>query len=299
MAYHFRTIDNEPAQLKMRVPVDVDTLTLTAEFTKHPYDPFKEEMPFLILPVTTLGKDIQIDLTAQQVKTVGQAYFRIKATGVTGERYIESGSIEFNELPPVARIEDGHLFLIDAFGREYDAGSAIGPQGPQGIQGPAGPQGPKGDTGDTGPQGLKGDKGDQGDIGPQGIQGIQGPQGIQGAKGDVGDLTPTTIGTLGGTLTIGAGLLPRTLVYTLNAASTVALGSTPAVSVSGTITVVVKQASSGGPFTLTWPTPSSTFRWAGDAPAPVMPTVANAELIVNLFWTGTAWRGSVMGVFFP
>jgi hypothetical protein len=65
--------------------------------------------------------------------------------------------------------------------------------------------------------------------------------------------------------------------------------------VSGTVTIILKQAASGGPYTVTWP----TIEWAGDAPAPTMPTVANSELIVNLFWTGQAWRGSVMGVYYP
>lgn len=325
MAYHFRTIDNEPARLKMLVPVDVDTLTLTTEFTRHPYSEFKQEDPFLVLPVTTDGKNIEIQLTAQQVKTIGSAYFRVKAAGLSGERYIETGSIEFNELPPVARIENGDLFLIDAFGREYNAGSAVGPQGPQGIQGPIGPQGPtgpqglKGDTGATGAAGATGPQGPQGDIGPQGIQGIKGDtgntgaQGIQGVKGDtgdpgaqgikgdkgdkgdIGDLAPATSGTWTGTVSLGSGQLPSTNVKTLSGNVTINAMPSPSSTISGTITLVLKQAASGGPYTVTWP----TLEWANDAPAPVMPTAVNSELIVHLFWTGVSWRAVIGGLFYP
>ena len=127
---------------------------------------------------------------------------------------------------------------------------------------------------------------------------VRGPQGIPGVKGDVGDMTPVSQApALSGTVTITSAMLPSTRSWTLSGNLTIALHSTlPAATVSGTITLVLKQATSGGPFTVTWP---GTLEWAGDAPAPTMPTVANAELIVHLLWTGVAWRAMVGGTFFP
>lgn len=92
-------------------------------------------------------------------------------------------------------------------------------------------------------------------------------------------------------------LLGTTLVRTLAINVTLAFaGGNPAANVAGAVTLVLKQAATGtGPFTVTWP----TIVWAEGAPAPVMPTTANAELIVHLFWTGQAWRGMVAGTFFP
>lgn len=63
----------------------------------------------------------------------------------------------------------------------------VGPVGPQGQQGAPGPQGPQGDTGATGPKGATG---------------ATGPKGATGATGPSGN---TYIGTMQGSVTIGAG----------------------------------------------------------------------------------------------
>lgn len=135
-------------------------------------------------------------------------------------------------------------------------------------------------------------------IGPQGEQGqtgLKGDQGLKGDKGDPGDLTPVDQGNAGATVTVGFST-PRTRVAILTANVTVNALPTPVGTSSFTCTAVLKQAASGGPFTVTWPV---GLEWAGDASAPVMPTAANAELVVHVFWTGAAWRAMVGGVFFP
>lgn len=153
-----------------------------------------------------------------------------------------------------------------------------------------GPPGPKGDTGPQGP------KGDTGATGPQGPIGNTGPQ---GPKGDPGDLTPYVAATTGANPALTFAMLPSTRVYTLGMNSTLAALPTsgaPA-GLSGTITVVWKQAAAGtGPFTLTHP---ASLEWPNDAAAPAMPTAANAELIVHYFWTGAAWRAIPTGAFYP
>lgn len=65
---------------------------------------------------------------------------------------------------------------------------------------------------------------------------------------------------------------------------------------AGSIHFVIKQASSGGPYTLTWPT---SIKWVNNTPAPVMPTVPNAELLVTAFWTGVSWRAMLNGIYYP
>lgn len=114
-------------------------------------------------------------------------------------------------------------------------------------------------------------------------------------KGDPGDLTPAVTGNQNGIWTIAANNLPSTRQWTLLGNLTLTTLPTPPSNVSGTISLVIKQAPSGGPYTVTWP---SGILWAENAPAPVMPTTANAELIVHLFWTGQAWRGMVAGVYY-
>lgn len=163
-------------------------------------------------------------------------------------------------------------------------------RGAQGIQGPQGIQGVQGAKGD------KGDKGDQGDRGIQGIQGIQGVKGDTGLKGDSGDLAPAVQSSPLATYTITAAILPSTMTWLLARNVVISFGTDPVATISGTATFVIKQAATGGPYTVTWP---STLEWANDAPAPTVPTTPNAELIVHLFWTGSAWRGMVGGVFFP
>lgn len=124
------------------------------------------------------------------------------------------------------------------------------------------------------------------------------PRGDKGDKGDPGDLTPASSNATT-TWSGGYGLAytsPQTVTRLL--AGNVTLNSLAAATtgVSFTVTLVIKQAASGGPYTVTWP---ATLEWANDAPAPAMPTAANAELIVHLFWTGVVWRAMLGGVFFP
>jgi hypothetical protein len=143
-----------------------------------------------------------------------------------------------------------------------------------------------------GPQGAKGDKGDTGAQGPQGNTGAT------GAKGDPGDLSPADLGAWNTTpVSLGSWTMPYTRVRIL--AVNVVISSLPAnppANQSGTITLVAKQAASGGPFTLTWP---ATAEWPNDAAAPAMPTAPNAELVVHMFWTGQAWRCIPGGAFYP
>jgi hypothetical protein len=230
-----------------------------------------------------LAKNLSVDITARGSDTVLQTV-TTDSLG-TVEFYIAPGSYDFK-----------------VFGqrREFDAVDPTGPQGIQGIQGV------KGDTGDTGPQGIQGIqgvKGDTGDTGPQGIQGVKGDtgdtgsQGIQGVKGDTGDLLPVTYANAAtGNQALTSTHLPSTKQYTLSGNTSFSFSSNPDSSVSGTITIIVKQAATGGPFTVTWP---GVVEWPDDAAGPIMPTAANAELIVHLFWTGTAWRGVPAGRYFP
>lgn len=175
--------------------------------------------------------------------------------------------------------------------------------GPQGLKGDTGAKGDKGDQGlqgdkgNTGDTGLTGAQGLKGDTGLTGQQGIQGIQGIQGVKGDQGDLAPVATSTsVAGTITPLSTWVPSTRCWTLGGSIT--LGALPNLTNtnSGTATLVIKQAATGGPYTVTWP---ATLEWANDTAGPLMPTVANSELIVSLFWTGLAWRAVLVGVFYP
>lgn len=108
--------------------------------------------------------------------------------------------------------------------------------------------------------------------------------------------SPATLSAgVNGPVTINGGHIPSTRTWVLNGNVTVSLGSAPASNMAGTVALVVKQAASGGPWTVTWP----TIVWAEGASAPSVPTTPNAELIVQLVWTGQAWRGAVVGSFFP
>lgn len=124
----------------------------------------------------------------------------------------------------------------------------------------------------------------------------KGDTGATGAKGDPGDLTPATLTTVATASTSGltTAHLPSTRVYILGANWGFTL-PTPSGGVSGTITLVLRQAATGGPYTVTWPATGIT--WAGGAPAPAMPTTANARLEVHLFWTGQEWLGKVGGIY--
>jgi hypothetical protein len=169
-----------------------------------------------------------------------------------------------------------------------------GPRGDQGDTGPAGPQGPQGAEGPVGPEGPTGPQGSTGPQGPTGQTGATGATGPTGPKGDPGDLSAADAANWGGSISFAASLTPATRVRTL--VSNVTVGSVPnqPSTQSFTVTYVVIQAATGGPFTVTWPT---GIRWAGGAPAPAMPTTAGARLLVHLFWTGQEWLGLVGGTF--
>jgi hypothetical protein len=138
----------------------------------------------------------------------------------------------------------------------------------------------------------------EGPQGPQGIQGEIGPQGVKGDKGDTGDTTPADSNastTWTGNVSLGYSS-PVTRTRTLAGNTTVTALSAGTTGVAYTATLVIKQAASGGPYTLTWP---ASIEWANDAPAPIMPTTANSEQIIHLFWTGWSWRAILGGVFYP
>lgn len=121
-------------------------------------------------------------------------------------------------------------------------------------------------------------------------------KGETGDQGDPGDLTPSYgWNAATGLVTLLDTHVPSTHPYTLAGNLTVALNPGP-VGKSGTVTLVLKQAAAGGPFTVTWP---GTLEWAGDALGPAMPTIPNSELVVHLFWTGAVWRAFAGGLFFP
>lgn len=101
------------------------------------------------------------------------------------------------------------------------------------------------------------------------------------------------VSTAGATFTIP--VTEGTSRITLSANATASFAETPASTTTFVRTLVLIQAASGGPYTLTLP----TVEWASDANAPTMPTVANAEMIVHLYWTGAAWRGMFGGYFYP
>lgn len=118
---------------------------------------------------------------------------------------------------------------------------------------------------------------------------------IRPSGGVVGVVTAVANSTPGAVYTITTAMLPSTRTLTLSANLTVAALPTPAFT-SGAITLVFKQPASGGPYTVTFP---ATLEWPGDAPAPGMPTAFNAELVVQLVWTGVNWRAVKIGEFYP
>lgn len=113
-----------------------------------------------------------------------------------------------------------------------------------------------------------------------------------------GDTTTVDTATVTGNITLGGDAYPKTYVRTLsgNVTITSVANMAPAVPSAFTVTVLFKQASAGGPYTVTWP---ASLEWPNDALAPTMPTTANAELLVHLFWTGTTLRAIYAGTFFP
>jgi hypothetical protein len=121
--------------------------------------------------------------------------------------------------------------------------------------------------------------------------------GTQYGVGPNGDQAPA-VNTTGvtGAINNASWAMPSTRTLTLAGNTTLTLNTNPLATVSLTVTLIIKQAASGGPYTFTWP---ASLEWAGDAAAPSMPVTANAELMVHLFWTGLAWRAFLAGVFYP
>jgi hypothetical protein len=107
---------------------------------------------------------------------------------------------------------------------------------------------------------------------------------------------PAVTFTPSATWTATISMLPSTRQLVLGANLTISTLPTPPSGLSSTLTLVIKQAASGGPYTVTWP--ASGIVWAEGASAPSLSTTPNAELIVHLFWTGQGWRGMVAGNFF-
>ncbi|GAB2702089.1 hypothetical protein BKA24_001726 [Microbacterium marinum] len=121
-------------------------------------------------------------------------------------------------------------------------------------------------------------------------------RGQKGDKGDIGDLSPTAIGAQSGS--VGISSLPLTRTWPLNGNITLQTMPSFSSSIAGTVTLIIRQAATGGPYTVTFP---SNIVWSGPqgAPAPVMPTQPNAEMTIHLFWTGQRWQGVLGGVFVP
>lgn len=71
---------------------------------------------------------------------------------------------------------------------------------------------------------------------------------------------------------------------------------TPPADQAGAYTLVLKQPSAGGPFTVNL---ASVPEWVADAAAPTMPSVANSELWLQFVWNGLAWLGVGVGTRFP
>jgi len=118
----------------------------------------------------------------------------------------------------------------------------------------------------------------------------------KGDKGDPGDVSAANSNTWTGALGTISLPVPTTLTRTLSGNVTITAITDGAAGQSYTATLVLKQAATGGPYTVAWP---AALEWPSDAPGPAMPTAANSELIVHLFWTGVAWRAFPAGVFFP
>lgn len=96
--------------------------------------------------------------------------------------------------------------------------------------------------------------------------------------------------------TLTPDMLGTTRTWTLNANYTLPALPAPTADAGGPLTLIFKQPPAGGPYTLNL---ASVPEWVGDALAPTMPTTANSELMVQIIWTGLAWRGVSVGVFFP
>jgi len=123
---------------------------------------------------------------------------------------------------------------------------------------------------------------------------VRGPQGIQGLQGDW-SATASQSATGGPAINQATS---ATVTYNLTGNASFQFTNAPVAGYSYSKTLIIKQAASGGPFTVTFP---ASIKWSGPAgtPAPTVPTQAGYELIVHLLWNGTRWIGVVAGVFEP
>lgn len=264
MTFILPTSQGRPVSAVIPVPLETTGYDLTIEFSDS-----KEFVSFQTYPVVGDGRYVNLDLTASEVDTLLSAHFRVRAIKSGINRFISVGRLNYMQEP---------------------LGPITGPQGPKGDKGDTGPPGPKGDTGSEGPQGIQGVKGD---TGLQGIQGIQGAQGIQGIKGDSGDLfSVVNVPAATGAISPDASWLTTTRNYTLSGNVMINTPSAGSSTVSGTTTLFFFQAATGGPYTVTWPS-TTALRWAGSAPAPIMPTTTTGRMSVHLFWNGIMWTGYV------
>lgn len=121
----------------------------------------------------------------------------------------------------------------------------------------------------------------------------------RGLTGPAGDQMPANATTATGTIDLaGVAFTPpvtRVLTLTGNVTFTNIPPSPPA-GFSGTVSLICKQAASGGPYTINWP---AALEWVNDAPPPPLPTTPGSELEVHLFYNGFAWRGKLGGIYYP
>lgn len=124
---------------------------------------------------------------------------------------------------------------------------------------------------------------------------VRGAKGDKGDKGNSGDLTVATSSAVSGNVVVSSEEVPSTFLWTL--AGDIIIGDLPPgpEGVAGTVTLIIRQATSGGPYTVTWPT---NIGWANGSLPPVAPSVAGREMMVHLFWAVGSWRGLIGSTFF-
>jgi hypothetical protein len=230
----------------------------------------------------TARTDAQTARTGAQTARTGA---ETAQTAAETARNLAQGYVASSQVAS-AYVDGNRLKIVTAQGATIDAGYVVGPPGPAGPTGPVGSQGPTGpigQTGATGPIGITGN------TGPTGATGPTGPQGLQG------DENPADAAVAGAGVTIattGASDRHRILGQNTSAAAL----PTPPSNISFVCSTTFKQAATGGPYTVTFP---AGIVWLGGAAAPVMPSVANAEMLIQMYWNGQVWRGIFVGYAFP
>lgn len=121
----------------------------------------------------------------------------------------------------------------------------------------------------------------------------------EGPTGPSGDGMPADSTSLTGAVDLNVSAFTPSKTRFLTLTGNVVLSNNPPnpdAGIAATTTLILQQAASGGPYTVTWP---AGLEWAENAAPPIMPTAASAELEVHLFHNGVAWRGKVGGVYYP